>query len=55
MKNAMHDGDRENAKSIVQNLFQPHPSLIKNNPFLNRKKEIELELNLHTEDLYEMS
>lgn len=32
----MHDADREKAKSIANNLVEPPPRVLKENPYLNK-------------------
>ncbi len=48
----MHDPDREKAKSVVANLVRPEPKVLEANPFFNRVPDQEIELNLHSVELF---
>lgn len=53
MKNPMHDPDREKAKSIEANLVMPsNMKKVMNNVYLNRIKEEDLDIELNTEELF---
>ncbi len=51
-KNSTHDGDRENANSLVKNLTKPNTKEFSQNPMFNKLKTLEKTLNLHVQDLY---
>ena len=54
-KNDTHDLDRERAASILKNLHMPaNPKSLAGNPFFNRQKSADRELNLHVQDLFSM-
>ena len=55
MKNPMHDGDREWARSIAANLTLPDKKVIRINPYLNKKLEDPPNINLHALDLLSLS
>ena len=54
-KNGTHDGDREKASSLVQNLSLPPPHMVRNNPIFDKRQKIERNLNLHAQDLFSIS
>ena len=54
MKNATHDPDSEKAESISANLTMPSVEKILENPYLNKRLELEPDLNLSAIDLYQL-
>lgn len=55
MKNPMHEGDRECAKSLVCNLVLPDPSVIAASPYLNKVPQKEPILNLLSSHLHTLA
>lgn len=54
MQNGTHESDREKATSIVKNL-RYNRSVIKSNPFFNKKAKEEPDIDLKAKDLYSMA